>query len=131
MYRPEQPQDRRGARLRQHLPQRDRDTAAWRRSRLSSPTSPSTRKTAHYLALDLARRFVSDAPSKALVDRLAAVYLKNDTAIVPMLRALFSSPEFTHSVGQKYRRPLEHTVATIRALGISAGRRVEVHERPR
>ena len=78
-------------------------------------------KTAHYLALDMARRFVADAPSKALVDRLAAVYLKNDTAIVPMLRALFSSPEFTHSIGQKYRRPLEHTVATVRALGIAQG----------
>jgi uncharacterized protein (DUF1800 family) len=78
-------------------------------------------KTAHYLALDMARRFVSDAPPKSLVDRLAAVYLKNDTAIVPMLRALFASPEFTHSVGQKYRRPLEHTAASIRALGIRRG----------
>jgi uncharacterized protein (DUF1800 family) len=75
-------------------------------------------KTAHSLALDLARRFVSDAPPKKLVDRLAAVYLKNDTAIVPVLRALFASPEFTHSVGQKYRRPLEHAVATMRVLGL-------------
>jgi uncharacterized protein (DUF1800 family) len=78
-------------------------------------------KTAHYLALDLARRFVSDAPPKRLVDRLAAVYLKNDTAIVPVLRALFTSPEFTHSVGQKYRRPLEHAVATMRVLGLRQG----------
>ena len=58
------------------------------------------RHTAHYFALDLARRFVSDAPSKKLVNRLAAIYLKNDTAIVPVLRALFNSPEFKHSVGQ-------------------------------
>jgi uncharacterized protein (DUF1800 family) len=78
-------------------------------------------KTARYLALDLARRFVSDAPSKRLVDRLAAVYLKNDTAIVPVLRALFTSPEFTHSVGQKYRRPLENAVATMRVLGVRRG----------
>jgi uncharacterized protein (DUF1800 family) len=77
--------------------------------------------TAHYFALDLARRFVSDAPSKKLVNRLAAIYLKNDTAIVPVLRALFTSPEFTHNVGQKYRRPMENAVATMRVLGVKRG----------
>jgi uncharacterized protein (DUF1800 family) len=78
-------------------------------------------KTAHYLALDLARRFVSDAPSERLVKELAAVYLKNRTAIVPVLRALFRSPEFVKSVGQKYRRPFEHVVASMRALGMRMG----------
>jgi uncharacterized protein (DUF1800 family) len=75
-------------------------------------------RTAHYLALDMARRFVSDAPPETLVKRLAAIYLKNDTAIVPMLRALFLSPEFAVSVGQKYRRPMENAVASMRALGL-------------
>ena len=78
-------------------------------------------KTAHYLALDLARRFVSDAPSERLVKELASVYLKNKTAIVPVLRALFRSPEFAKSVGQKYRRPFEHAVASMRALGVKLG----------
>jgi uncharacterized protein (DUF1800 family) len=78
-------------------------------------------KTAHYLALDLARRFVADTPSERLVRQLAAVYLKNDTAIVPVLRALFASPEFAKSVGQKYRRPMEHAVATMRVLGVARG----------
>jgi len=78
-------------------------------------------RTAHYLSLDLARRFVSDTPPEALVKRLAAVYLKNNTAIVPVLRALFASPEFAASVGQKYRRPFESGVASIRALGIGPG----------
>ncbi len=82
-------------------------------------------KTAQYLALDLARRFVSDAPSKRLVNQLAAVYLKNNTAIVPMLRVLFASPEFQRSVGQKYRRPLEHAVATMRVLGMKRGEQGE------
>jgi hypothetical protein len=40
---------------------------------------------------------------------------------VPVLRALFTSPEFTHSVGQKYRRPLENAVATMRVLGVHRG----------
>ena len=75
-------------------------------------------KTAHSIATDLVRRFVADAPPKALVARLAKTYLAHDTAIVPVLRQLFASPEFRASVGQKYRRPLEHTVATMRALGL-------------
>jgi uncharacterized protein (DUF1800 family) len=82
-------------------------------------------KTAHYLALDLARRFVSDAPSERLVKELASVYLKNKTAIVPVLRALFRSPEFARSVGQKYRRPFEHAVASMRALGMRMGDRTQ------
>ena len=38
--------------------------------------------------------------------------------IVPVLRALFATPEFAASVGQKTRRPFEDLVATLRALGI-------------
>jgi uncharacterized protein (DUF1800 family) len=80
-------------------------------------------RTAHYLALDLARRFVADAPSERLVKQLATVYLKNRTAIAPVLRRLFRSPEFAKSVGQKYRRPFEHAVASMRALGMRMGDR--------
>ena len=75
-------------------------------------------KTAHSIATDLVRRFVADAPPKALVARLAKTYLAHGTAITPVLGQLFASPEFRASVGQKYRRPLEHTVATMRALGL-------------
>lgn len=75
-------------------------------------------RTATRLATKLAQRFVADAPPAALVERLAAVYLANDTAIVPVLRALFASPEFLGSAGQKMRRPYEDLIATVRALGI-------------
>jgi uncharacterized protein (DUF1800 family) len=75
--------------------------------------------TAKHLATDLARRFVSDAPPAGLVNRLAVTYLRNRTAIVPVLRELFASQEFAVSVGQKYRRPLEATAASIRTLGIT------------
>ena len=73
--------------------------------------------TAQHLATKLARRFVADDPPPALVSRLATIYLQNDTAIVPVLKALFSSPEFLSSFGQKTRRPLEDVIATLRALG--------------
>ena len=74
--------------------------------------------TARRIARVLAVRFVSDTPSPGLVDALAQVYLAHDTAVVPVLRALFASAEFAASAGRKYRRPLEGTVSAMRALGI-------------
>ena len=77
--------------------------------------------TARFLATKLARRFVVDDPPAALVQRLAAVYLANDTRIVPVLVALFRSPEFGAAAGHKLRRPMELVVAAGRALGVRPG----------
>ncbi len=76
--------------------------------------------TAKRLARKLAVRFVSDNPSTALINLLAATYLKFDTAIVPVLRVLFSSAEFATSIGKKTYRPYEHIVSTARLMGIGA-----------
>ncbi|MFC7546173.1 DUF1800 family protein [Plantactinospora sp. GCM10030261] len=75
--------------------------------------------TARYVAQNLATRFVSDTPPKALVDRLAKTYTANKTAIKPVLMTLFCSSEFWAAVGQKVRRPMEYLVATYRTLGVS------------
>ena len=75
--------------------------------------------TARRLAKKLALRFVSDAPSEALVGHLADVYLAHDTAIVPVLQALVSHPEFTAAQGQKVRTPTDDVVATYRALDVA------------
>jgi uncharacterized protein (DUF1800 family) len=72
--------------------------------------------TAKRIAHKLAVRFVSDTPSAALVTMLSNVYLKNDTAIAPVLRALFSSAEFSHSIGAKMARPFEHLVSVARLM---------------
>ncbi len=73
--------------------------------------------TAKHLATKLAIRFVADQPPASLVDALAKVYLDHDTAIVPVLKALFSSPEFAASAASdKVRRPFERFVATLRVL---------------
>jgi uncharacterized protein (DUF1800 family) len=74
--------------------------------------------TARRLARKLAVRFVADDPPQALVDRLAKVYLAADTAIAPVLRALFSAPEFFAAHDAKVRRPMEAAIATVRALGL-------------
>jgi Protein of unknown function (DUF1800) len=78
--------------------------------------------TARRVARKLAVKFVSDVPSEALVAHLAGVYLDNDTAIRPVLRALVGSAEFAASVGAKVRDPGEDLVATYRALGIRVTR---------
>ena len=70
--------------------------------------------TARNIATKLVRRFVSDAPQPALVDRLAATYLSKDTAIAPVLRQLFLSAEFNAAVGQKVQRPQDWLYAALR-----------------
>jgi uncharacterized protein (DUF1800 family) len=72
--------------------------------------------TARYVALKLARRFVSDTPSAELLDAAAQVYLDNDTAIGPTLQFVLTSDEFSNSDGQKLRRPFESVMAMLRAL---------------
>ena len=75
--------------------------------------------TATRIATKLATRYVSDTPPATLVSKLAQVYLANGTAIAPVLRALFLSPEFAASIGQKIRTPYEDALATIRILGLT------------
>ena len=77
--------------------------------------------TARSLARKLAVRFVSDDPPAALVDALAATYVKNGTQIAPVLRQLFSSSAFAAGAGLKTKRPLEDLVSTLRVLGIGCG----------
>ncbi|HEV2706485.1 MAG TPA: DUF1800 domain-containing protein [Pyrinomonadaceae bacterium] len=75
--------------------------------------------TARFIATKLARRFVSDNPSRALVERVAAAYTKSDGDIRETLRALFSSPEFNSVEARraKIKTPFEVAVSAIRALG--------------
>jgi uncharacterized protein (DUF1800 family) len=77
--------------------------------------------TARRIAFKLSRRFVCDDPPQTLVDRLTQSYLDNGSAIIPVLRTLFSSVEFWMSNGLKTRRPLENVVATARILGVTPG----------
>ncbi|MEM8924680.1 MAG: DUF1800 domain-containing protein [Actinomycetota bacterium] len=76
--------------------------------------------TAEHVAYKICRRFVADQPPASLVQSAAQVYLANDTAIVPVLRHVFTSAEFAASEGQKFRRPFEVLVAMFRALHIDA-----------
>ncbi|HEV7594167.1 MAG TPA: DUF1800 domain-containing protein, partial [Gemmatimonadaceae bacterium] len=74
--------------------------------------------TAHFISFKLARRFVSDSPSKALVDHAAQVYLRTDGDIREVLRAIVTSPEFfsQQAFHSKVKTPFEVVVSAMRSL---------------
>jgi len=75
--------------------------------------------TAKFIATKLARRFVSDNPPPALVERIASVYAKSDGDIRTVLRAIFASPEFNapENYRAKIKTPFELAVSAVRSLG--------------
>jgi uncharacterized protein (DUF1800 family) len=77
-------------------------------------TSPATAK---FVSTKLAVRFVSDTPPPALVDKMAATFLKTNGDIKAVLTTMFHAPEFW-SPGvyrAKVKTPLEFMVSALRA----------------
>jgi len=76
--------------------------------------------TARHLSTKLVQYFVNDIAPPALVDRLANVYLEAKGEIRPVLKALFTSPEFMDqaNVGVKYKTPYQFVVSSARATGL-------------
>ncbi|HXC24978.1 MAG TPA: DUF1800 domain-containing protein [Gemmatimonadaceae bacterium] len=74
--------------------------------------------TAHFIAFKLARRFVSDSPSKALIDRAAHTFLRTDGDIRAVVKTIITSPEFfaEHAYHTKVKSPFEVVVSAARAL---------------
>jgi uncharacterized protein (DUF1800 family) len=73
--------------------------------------------TAHFISQELAVRFVSDVPPAALVNRMAAAYLKSGGDIGAVLTAMFKSKEFWAPgvYRAKVKTPLEFLVSAVRA----------------
>ncbi|MFN8531068.1 MAG: DUF1800 domain-containing protein [Anaerolineae bacterium] len=71
--------------------------------------------TARLIATKLARRFVADQPAAALVERIAAEFMRNGGDIRATLRALFNDDEFWNAP-PKFKQPYEYTVSLMRAL---------------
>jgi uncharacterized protein (DUF1800 family) len=82
--------------------------------------------TAKFVATKLCRKFVSDAPSPALVQRVADAFHRSNGDIKTTLRAVFSSPEFNSPEARraKIKTPFELAVSAVRTLG------AEVEVRP-
>jgi uncharacterized protein (DUF1800 family) len=77
--------------------------------------SPST---AHFIATKLCRRFVSDSPPPALVERAAATFTRTDGDIRKVLWTILTSPEFFSRAAYrtKVKSPFELVVSALRAM---------------
>ncbi len=75
--------------------------------------------TARFISTKLARRFVSDTPPAALVDRMAATFTKTDGDLRAVMTMLLTSPEFLAPAAEpaKVKTPLEFVVSALRATG--------------
>lgn len=70
--------------------------------------------TAHHVALQLARQFVGDAPPPALVDRMAATFLRTRGEIAAVMATMIASPEFNRSLGTKFKDPTHYVLSAVR-----------------
>src|SRR6266446_1691091 len=86
--------------------------------------------TAKFIATKLVRHFVSDSPPPALVDRVAATFLKSNGDIRETLRTIFFSPEFNspEAYRAKVKRPFELAISAIRTLGGETNGGPQLHQ---
>lgn len=79
-------------------------------------TSPVT---AHHVSFQIAQRFVSDNPPPALVDAMAATWLKSGGEIREVLRTMLASPDFWSQAAYraKVKTPEEYVISAVRATG--------------
>jgi uncharacterized protein (DUF1800 family) len=73
--------------------------------------------TARHIARKLARRFVSDDPPAAIVDRATSAFSSTGGDIAATVRAILASDEFAAARGAKVKRPFEFVVSALRAVG--------------
>jgi uncharacterized protein (DUF1800 family) len=73
--------------------------------------------TARFIATKLARRFVSDQPPQALVDRAAARFRETKGDIREVVRTIVTSPEFfaPDAYRAKVKTPFEFVASAVRA----------------
>ena len=75
--------------------------------------------TAKFISTKLARRFLSDTPPPALVNRMTQTFQSSDGDIRAVLKTMIWSPEFwsRESYRAKIKTPFELVVSAVRALG--------------
>src|SRR5438093_1107869 len=75
--------------------------------------------TARFISTKLARRFVSDNPPPALINRMVETFQSSDGDIKSVLHIIIWSPEFwsRESYRAKIKTPFELVVSAVRALG--------------
>ncbi|MEY4909585.1 MAG: hypothetical protein RL260_3303 [Pseudomonadota bacterium] len=72
--------------------------------------------TARHVCRKLAVFLVADEPPAALVDRLSQRFLATDGDIALTLEALIAAPEFTASLGRKFKDPVHYVLSALRLV---------------
>jgi len=77
------------------------------------------RSTARFIAAKLTRRFVSDTPPPALVDRAAKRFHDTDGDLRAVVQTILTSPEFLSPAvrSTKVKTPFEFVVSSLRTTG--------------
>ena len=75
--------------------------------------------TAKHIATKLARRFVADDPSPALVARLTQRFLDTDGDLRAVMQSLVDSLEFRDPRPAKFKTPYQYVLSSVRATGIT------------
>ncbi len=70
--------------------------------------------TARFISKKLALYFVSDDPSKVLIDRMAATFTTSNGDIAATVRTMLVSNEFNASLGKKFKTPTQYVVSAVR-----------------
>lgn len=75
-------------------------------------------ETARAFSKRMARRFVSDNPSEALLKSMAATYTRSKGHIPSVFKTMVKHQEFAKAAATKVKRPMEHLGSTVRALNL-------------
>lgn len=70
--------------------------------------------TARHISRQIAIYFVADDPPAALVERMSQTFIHTDGDIASVLDTLFHSPEFTASLGTRFKDPVRYVLSAVR-----------------
>jgi uncharacterized protein (DUF1800 family) len=86
--------------------------------------------TARQISFELAQYFVSDKPSKSLIDKLSKRFIATDGDIKLVLNTLFNSPEFWDAkyYGTKFKTPYQYAISSVRSTGVDINNINPLHD---
>jgi uncharacterized protein (DUF1800 family) len=82
--------------------------------------------TARHVCRKLAVFLVADEPPSALIERLSQRFLASDGDIALTLETLVASPEFTASLGRKFKDPVHYVLSALRLASDPAAPSVDM-----
>jgi uncharacterized protein (DUF1800 family) len=82
--------------------------------------------TARHLSFKLARHFVADAPPPALVDAMAAAYLRSGGQLTALYRAMIDHDAAWSADARKFKTPEDFVISAMRAGGLRLDRQPRV-----